>query len=350
MPSNIANILGSYDIFAKSFPGTIFVIGFISLLPISDKFEVLPESVWALALLITGILLLGFAFGQAIHSVAVKIENLIYAFLSGYYHTLQSISEFVLGLLGKRSGEDIEDRYENITESDLENLSVPRLFLKEVGLLGILRVLVPFVALLYYGYSQGEWEYLLIWLAPLIVVPLIVFVTPRMTNWAKAVLTPHRKMFLRDQLGQVDQRSESLLVDSFESKFADRIDIETIDWTSNSDREDVYKLVMSHLEFKDSGRAKQFQSILSFNRSMWVTFTVYGFIYFILHLEYNLIPFYNGDESVIVGLIGSGPTLLTLAISLAIGAILFMEGEKQYKLLFVDYLMADFLTTTDDDL
>jgi hypothetical protein len=42
--------------------------------------------------------------------------------------------------------------------------------------------------------------------------------------------------------------------------------------------------------------------------------------------------------------------MLIVGVSMFVIAVLFMEGERQYKSLFVDYFVADFLTSTNKGL
>lgn len=93
MPTRVTNVFGAYDLFAKSFPGTAFLLGFLSLLP-SEIFSAdVPNSPLVISLLIVTIFLLGFAFGEALHSVAVRIESFVHSVTKSYYKILNSLIE-----------------------------------------------------------------------------------------------------------------------------------------------------------------------------------------------------------------------------------------------------------------
>lgn len=84
---------------------------------------------------------------------------------------------------------------------------------------------------------------------------------------------------------------------------------------------------------------------------MWVTLVVYSLIY--LLVGFNLLPLnLLGIEyrPLIRSIFDTDTNLVFVGLVCFMSVFSFMEGERQYKSLFTDYVLADFITSTSENL
>lgn len=351
MSAQIPSAFGSYDLFAKAFPGTAFLLFAISLLPEEAFNADFAQSGALIAAVTLFVLVLGFAFGQALHSISVWVEKKFYAVSKWWYRTslwiqniFYNIYQIVTELFGyeaKRTGRD---------------LIVVNVF--------ILLVLISFIvaSLIFSPESASSLKDGLIlgfitsftFIGPLSYISLIT----RVRRWVRQTLIPHRRQFGQELSYSDDKNNDEVWL---QRSFIDQIDEKYQTESGTMDGSAVnllYTLVMSYLAHNAIGRARQFQAVFAFCRSMWVTLFLYSICYFFIGLRYSqwsTLPFFQiilnsviNYRPIILSQIAGGEALTIAGIVFFLLGFFFMEGERQYKSLFVDYVMADFLTITAD--
>ena len=279
-------------------------------------------SLFALVLLI---LVLGFVFGQAIHSVSGFIESTVYIGLRDYYSFLTNIKHRLFGSETKKpSGEFAE----------LTRFQILRL---------ILLPIVPIVATI----ITGNLSFVLGFLSGTIVG--IVGPLNRLRKGARAVLTPHRDLFF-ERMAQNDD-----LANAFNERISD-----SYTSVSGESEDENYLLALSRLEFEGSGRARLFQAIFSFSRSLWIILLFFSVIFALI--GWNISPSSYAPSTVnkglvaistykpaISGVVGDGSGMVLTSVILVIISFLFVRSEAKYKNLYVEYLIADYLTIVNTE-
>lgn len=292
----IGSVLGSYDFFAKTIPGVLFFIGFVSLW---SSVPELPEGQFdfafvSVALIVTGIS--GFVIGQALHAFAVAAESggyriAAYVYLNfkylrtNYWQNRTGLS----GGISDRSPDEIYPRLQKISLFISFILSIPaRVYCWIVGRL-------------------------------------------------KEALLPHRVWFMQRLQREFSEGGEPDAIYEW-FKWQSRDHLLSVEGDVSDEHEKIYRFVMSYLQMTGAGRARKFQATSSFCRSTWITLIVFGLVYGIIILV---------DPEVILGykpivlplLEDHGPIVLT---SLFLGTILFMYSAGQYKKHFTEYIAVDF--------
>lgn len=297
MPSRIASIFGAYDLFAKAIPGTAFFIGLISLLdewPIPSTVKG-TLAVITLAILVT--LVLGFMFGQAVHSFAVAIENNIYSSGKFFYDNITFV----------------RPEYWRPFKSDSEkeaNKIAPR----SVRMVRSIQ-----------GWIGRRYIYFI--------------------HWNFVLLAPHRRLFeqkLTNQLSNNQDRSK--ITENVLTHFCDVVDLDDLD--NMTDVNDVYRISMSHLESFGAGRARQFQAISSFSRSTWITMMFFSIVYSLVYVVQENTSYLSEYSPLVESLLQGVWSYPILIIVIVLSSILFMISERQYKSHFVQYILVDFYTST----
>lgn len=343
MQSRVSSFFGSYDLFGKAFPGTAFLLGLISLLPSSSLQMNLTRSGVLVAALIVLILVLGFMFGQALHSIAVQIEGGFYSISSSYYKFFIRIKSFLIRLI------ELSGIKNSVASSDKDH--------NEFTVSDYIIIFVTFIWIAIIVSFSREPSFV----AGIITGIIINVVGPieRFRAWVKQTLSPHRRLF-EERISLVqNQPGEDRLVNQFLETAESLLDMNS-PGSNGPGLKSMYVMVMSHLEYVGGGRARQFQAILSFCRSMWVTLFTFSFLYLLISvlpltiivadLGRVLIPTTFDYKPLVQSLLGGKDGMLYFGVLMFIAALLFMEGERQYKSYFVEYIMADFLTSTNKSL
>lgn len=335
MPTRVSSIFGSYDLFAKAIPGTVFLLGFLSLLP-SKPFKISTSpSATLVAIIIASIFVLGFVFGQALHSVAVRVEAFVYWVTKSYYNTLNALQNIIKNVRENRGNTETADKNsdgESFTKFDALRLAI------------LLSTLV-FVVII----SDRKIFLIICYLSGII----YGLVSPRekFQSWLSDVLNPHRRLLERKVQSEIQSNSKNNLIYEFENVYKEIFERES-PFIDEGNFEETYILVMSHLKYAGIGRARQFQATFSFCRSMWVTFLFYSFIYifisssiFIENIS-SLYPY----RPIVFKILGGGDMIMFIGVFLFLSVFPFMEGERQYKSLFNKYVLADFVTSNKERL
>lgn len=342
MQTRISRIFGSYDLFAKSFPGLIFLIFLVTLLPEQDI--VLGDSFRNSTVLVYGLLAIvfGFAIGQALHSVAVDIEKGFYSFGRAYYRLLKELRYYYSYLFSS-----IPDRF----SSDGENVTKGAEISKYKIIISFLTIF-GWVIMVIFTILNGEWTTLLSFLLGIAMSVVIEVQQPR--EWFYRVLNPHRQTF------DMELQKDNELVRRYTDRYREIFDDKDLVDDDGFDQELMYMMTMSYLENIGSTRSRQFQATFSFCRSIWVVLVGYAIMYLLISAGLiedllNLIYILQSSEDAI----SYTPMILSwtsqrgvfiISVAMLSFALWFMEGEKQYKSLFTKYVMVDFITTTNNDI
>lgn len=299
MPTRIASILGSYDLFAKTIPGTLFFIALVSLSPSVPNISITGASLGLISILVIIAAVSGLIIGQALHSVAVAGET------AGYKIT-RLIHRNV-----KRARTKHWRQYEEMEPKSAEDT--------------------------YTG--KGRRLRLELWVRR--------FFGRRycwVVNRINEVVLPHRvwfKLRLREEFEEGNQADG--LYDWF--KLQSRNQMKSMDMDPVKEHEKIYRFVMSYLRFVNSGRARKFQATSSFCRSTWLTLLIFGVVYMIIIL-WNVEP-----------ILGYTPVIQPILAeygyripgSLFVGTVLFMYSAGQYKKHFTEYIVVDFYNAVEND-
>lgn len=301
MPLQVESVFGSYDLFAKTIPGIVFFLGILSLLPLAPEISTEEGGFALVTISIVVALVFGFMVGQALHSIAVAIEGALYIF-----------GKYVYNRFPRTRRETWVNR-----RGVFQKISEPSEKSREILLLSVpLRVPASLLINLY------------CW----IVIQV------------HGLLIPHRIWF-RSKLEKELREKEDTdpLYDWFKIQCRDHLRNFELDLPER--HQDVYRFVMSYLEFVGNGRARKFQATASFCRSMWITFAFYTGVYTIL--------IFMGSESVFGFESNIQPMLIDygniIVFSLSLCCLLFMYSTKQYKKHFTEYIVVDFYTVHNMD-
>lgn len=350
MQTQISGIFGSYDLFAKAFPGTIFLLCAISLLPQQAFNFELAQSGALIAALTIFILVVGFAFGQVVHSTSVAVEKIFYwlsrklfeksTVIRSIFYDEYDGKILIFGREMERSKYNL--RIARVVDTTISTIVVVASFV----IISIEQISAPlsdsFLAGIIIGGITG------------IAILYNLTVVDFLRDWIGQTLIPHRRQF-GVELSDIENegKKENWLPRSFIDKIDEKYQVE--DGTKEGSAVDLlYTLVMSHLAHRSVGRARQFQAVFAFCRSMWVTMYIYSILFLFIGLGKTNLRIYPSLQEQLTGLSNYSPIILSqaagpnplivIAIAMFVTGFLFMEGERQYKSLFVDYVMADFLT------
>ncbi|WP_222918928.1 hypothetical protein [Natrinema sp. SYSU A 869] len=341
MATRISRIFGSYDLFAKSFPGVILLILTVTLLPVWEMN--IETSLNNTTIVLYGILMavFGFTIGQALHSVAVDIEKTVYAFGSFYYKIvieLMYFNSYARSALQSR----LPWKKQDIDVTKGAKMS-------RVALVWAILFAIVTLYMVIYAIISREFTLMISVFSGYVLG--VVIVSDRLRTWFYNVLNPHRRIF-QQYLYKNDQLATRYL-----ERYIDVFDSDG-EIKEQDDQYLIYMMTMSYLENIGSTRSRQFQATFSFCRSIWVILAWYavvcvtisiGMIEKAVNLVYIIYPI---DSSVsytpmILNWTNSEGTFI-IGLIMGILSLCFMEGERQYKYLFIKYLMVDFLTTTNE--
>lgn len=313
--NRLLQLLGSYDFFGKAVPGAALLFGMWLLLPE----QILPiasgdsgMTLFNLLALIVVFFILGLMIGQGVHTFADNIEKV-------FHWLLNRVVDFVQILEIK----DIELGFDRLLPSySPRQVST----LKRFG----------------YDWHKGTVEWI------------------RDRFWgAFDSLVDHRFLFAmwfewnyaRAQIGMFPGRWEpeekKYLMDPFAETYED-IFGQDIRQITGRDLDQVYVLVTSYLSQQGSRGHRQFQSIYSFCRSMWV-------VSFTLTVLYSLAIFQPfGDLDILANhprIVDMLPKEVVLFIPLVLflNGVLFLDASGTYKRHFIEYILASFASIRDKE-
>lgn len=347
MQTGLSQLFDLYNLYGKAFPGILFLILSVLALPQELVTSNLPTSSTAVGVVVLLAIVLGFVLGQAIHSISVFIESTVFETIRDYYRMLVTIASGIRDLISSlKSGFQLKD-----VDVGSLRLPIPSIFAFIRVLIATYAGLISLVILL-----ENRVAFLVL-LASLfggiLLGALIDHIGPvnKSREFIKSVLTPHRRLF-KQRLSENDE-----LVEEFNNKFKHKFD-----WDPE-DRETKYMAVMSHLELSRQGRARMFQAIFSFSRSMWVLLLFYSLLFLLIGTSFQvpeLLPEFI--RTVVTRLSEHDPAISTLMSDdsvddflvylssfMLVFAILFLYTEAQYKKLFTGYFIADFINTASDN-
>lgn len=356
MQPQVSKIFGSYDLFAKAFPGVLFISLAISILP-APSIDTFPQSNGILvAVLALSVIIFGFVAGQALHAVAVQVESIILKIAEALYaiklilkillKTLKIIYNkiriYTLRLTIKNGGAEEtkdpdEDANEETKDPDEEDeISTAKLIIGTVGLI------LSLGQIGYYLYTQQFGGAIILFFA-------LLFPVNRIKDGAIQTFYPHRRLF-KDKISEGGE-TVSMFIKSVEDLF-------DIDVKENPEL--AYQLVMSYYERIKVGRSRQHQANFSFCRSTWTTLLLFSPVYLII-ADPNIAgliplvgPFISGylplEYSPIIAELIPNTTVRSIGIVMLASVVLFMEGERQGKKAFTEYIFIDILTISERDL
>lgn len=289
-------IFGAYDLYAKVLPGTVFFVGILTLLPTVPLAGFQEDSLTLITLSIVVTAVMGFMFGQALHSVAVTIEGWFYKLGSSVYHSTKYLKPDYW-----RSRNKIVNSYSSTTNGS--------------ALIKFMLIIITFI--------------------PRMLIKIYCRILPIIDG----IFVPHRIWFKRKMRYQFEEKEQpELLYDWFRIRC--QVHLRDFDLDFVDQYEDIYRFVMSYLEFVGSGRARQFQATSSLCRSMWITLSFYLIIYAAIVSNPTVaIPF---SDSFIQQYLDEHAMLIFGILSTSV--LVFMWSTFQYKKHFTEYIVVDFYT------
>lgn len=311
MPDRLFNIFNSYDLFGKSVPGAVLLVGIGTLLPeyqtgvesITMEWSVLNFIALLLLLLIAGLML-----GQGVHTLADNTEKFFRWFGIRMSNTVKYVQ--------------VSHPDSTIDLNLLKNQSDPE---------GVNGKIVK-------NWRNGTIEWF------------------RRRYWGVYdSFVSHRYLFARSIAWNFDDERETErweheekgdLYQKFAEIYGEIYDTD-IRQEKPQDIETAYPLITSRVNMRRTGEYRKFQSIYSFCRSMWVVFLL-------LTLSYSFI--FYGQEFLGIGIFGYEPIAWSvfpsefwylIPIFTSISTFLFLDAAGTYKRHFVEYLIADFANAED---
>jgi hypothetical protein len=306
MPSRLLQIFGSYDLFGKSVPGAFLIIGLSLILPQQtyQTIELEPTFLNIAALLFL-LLLVGLMIGQGVHTIANNFEKIFrwtVQRLNGTLRVLEASGDWTFELSTLKSEPASPDEeYDGLWKKlcrNWRNSTIDWLHRRYWGTYDSL------VDHRYLFAKSIEWNY-----------------SPESGRW------------------EVNQKAE--MYDGFITEYQ-RLYGTDLRLEVPADIVKRYPLITSRLSSQTEGEFRQFQSIYSFCRSMWVvSFILTGLFSWMI-----FVPFEGVDRAVFLTSLPS--TILPwFPVFTFISAVLFFDAAGDYKRYFVEYLIAGFHANTE---
>jgi len=345
MQPRVSSIFGSYDLFAKAFPGIVFFSLGLTLLPVPAISQDIKSNGVIIAIVALSVIIFGFVSGQALHAVAVKFELYVLKAAKLFYFFRDSLKTAIKNSF--LSSENKVEEEKDATDQDAENEEdttadpIESHFLKGNVLIivAIISLTIPVLAITYY-ISSGRY------ISATLLAFLTIMPPQKLKIWGMETLYPHRELFDRE----VTTNGGS--AEKFKDKLEDIFDISV-----ENSPELSYKLVMSYYERITVGRTRQFQATFSFCRSMWTTLLLYSILYLLISSSDldQLIPLVDASriftyQPIIKSIIPDQSIIQIVGYVMLSSVFLFMEGERQNKALFVEYIFVDLLTISESEL
>ncbi|WP_247729576.1 hypothetical protein [Halovivax limisalsi] len=354
MPSHHLEFLGSYDLFGKSVPGAIFLIGFYSLFP-RDQI-VIPQSggrfVDIISLLVV-LLLLGLMIGQGVHTLADNFEKVFLKL--GIWLTRISRTLYVEGARLMNWYRRSAKKYWNGGKRIILILFMVSFF--PLTFIVLLNLLLKFIMDLLLA-------------AMICIFPerwFDIYDTIRLGwgIWWKNrywglydSLIGHRYLFGKsiewnyagDNPERWEEKEKEELYDRFILAYLNAYDVDMRRKVpyENANR---YPLITARLTHRGDAQYRHFQSLYSFCRSMWVVFLLLG----LAHLAMYLALFQFGTislNSLPLSFYALSGYELYLPLILLATSAMFLDASGTYKRHYIEYMIAEFsiLEEFNDDL
>ena len=308
MQNRLLQLLGSYDLFGKSVPGAIFLSGIILLLP-RERIPVdqLSElDVLNIAALFIILLIAGLTIGQGVHTLADNIEKTFLWFarrLRNMLNLIRVTFDFIPAELHqwKASTDKTELRF---------------------------RIVVNW------------WNNSIEWI--------------RRRYWGGYdSLVSHRHLFVkwiewnysRENEDRWPTGSKGEAFDHFVAQYQNRFDVD-LRRKAPSEIAGQYPLITSHLVDRGRNQFRHFQALYSFCRSMWVVLFLLSITYTASLIDIKFIPNLFDHTPLVAELLGGKPLVL---IGIYLVTFVFFDASGTYKRHFVEYLMASFANSVDNE-
>lgn len=346
MPTRLVDILGSYNLFAKSMPGILLLLGLSTLLPSGANLGFKIQSSFAnFAALIISAVLLGFLLGEGVHIFGDTIERVVYWvgdwILRNVFRPLKVSWDNFIERIDTHviSFDDLRDQWQAGQDSvdKAKESFICKWLIWIVG--WIPRRIAEFFRGLISLIREGVWR-------------LHSTFKQHRRLWANSI----EWNYTPDGDGRWEEREKGELYDRFARCFEKKF---LIDIRTDPDPDELmqyYPWMTSQLSIEDTTRAGRLQATYSFCRSMWVSFSLLFVGYIVI-----LWPILQGGDEPLyqaagLGLIASeglpveDPVAFypVILIPLAITVLVFLIGVGKYKRHYVEYLMADFCTSQTD--
>lgn len=313
--NRLLQLLGSYDFFGKAVPGAALLFGMWLLLPE----DILPiasgdggTTLFNLLALIIVFFILGLMIGQGVHTFADNIEK-------GFRWILKRVVD-ITQILEIKS---IEIGFDRLLPAYSPNQVSS---LRRFG----------------YDWHEGsvEWVRDRFWGAfDSLVDHRFLFAMWFEWNYARAEI----RMFP----GRWEPEEKKYLMEPFADAYEDIFD-QDIRQIKGEHLDQVYVLVTSYLSQQGSRGHRQFQSIYSFCRSMWVVSFTLAFLYTLAVYQ----PLGNLE------ILSNQPRLVAifpeeivsyLPLFLLLSGVLFLDASGTYKRHFIEYILASFASIRDKE-
>lgn len=332
MPRETLGPISSYDLFAKSMPGVVLLLGIgvlythISqspqhtqtfLIRNTNNLEFIfsfsiPLSFANFVAILIIVLLLGLLLGEGVHIFGITIERMMYyigewilrnivSHLRIFYKkiTVDSNGSVPEETMRQRLKEANDESEYPVNPDEYNHKHIMIILIRANNHIEEIRKTVEYRI---GNISKAYW-------------------------WTHNMFKEHRVLFAdyiswnyTDESGPWEKYEQGELYDKFVTEFQNEYGIDLRYELSNKEIKRIYPLITSRLSIEKTGRAQKFQATYSFCRSMWVVFAALTICYLIA-LNLVIIP------------------LITFIIS-----IIFMYGTGLYKKNYIEYLMADYCT------
>jgi len=324
MAISVSSYLNKYDIFGKSIPGTILVIGTYFLLPTKISIPLSDtQTQFDLILRIISAFVLGLLIGEGIHTLSRVVEQ-TFSFIGNISVKTARIFEYRISIVSDKAKEKrvkSEMRSGTGTEDSEPPLSLQ--LIRYIQITGLRLIEIVFSSPI----AVGSWLFHNIY----------------------PIFQSHRTLFIfwvrsnfSDDQPPWDIGRDRILAREFDGTF--NRSFETDLNKENGVPPRIYELVSSSVSQKESIISQRFQDLYSFSRSMWV-------VIFILLIWLSL-GFLVGGGNLEPWIIANDTfksiDIFIVTIMSAL-QILFMYGTGRYKKIYVLYLVADFATIDDID-
>lgn len=349
MPRRVLGSLSTYDLFAKSMPGVVFLLGATTLYPYRKITNQPPQAIIGfnipfsfanfVAILII-ILLLGLLLGEGVHILGIVVEQIIYALGAWFIRNILAHFRVVYAKVIDTSDDSTPEETvrqelmdvssDNSYSTNASDQNHPHILTTMAYVSSFLKNVGNYLERLYEKVEQRYW-------------------------WAHNMFKGHRILFgnyiywnYNDKTGPWEKHRQGKLFDEFVKRFQEEYHVDLRYEYTSEEIKRLYPLITSELSASGSGRAQKFQATYSFCRSMWVIFVLFTSFHLLI-----LYPAYLSGKNPVYETVGMrlfsdiGDVLLIPFITLFI-TFIFMYGTGVYKRNYIEYLMADFCITSPE--
>lgn len=307
MPGRFFAQFRAVDFFGKAVPGTVAGALILSIIPlpkttvnnIIDTGSILIQNITALLILLIGIIILSFVIGQALDTMGIIAERTLYAVGDAVARVYRYLLRDSNRLTNEYPGKKYFTQYRRMDEGELEDKSYSEVRMLELQ----------------------DWLY-------------------TRFDAARRIFKPHRSLFC-ERLNQKKYTVESKL---FEESIPDSLD-----------DENKYIFALSVVDRSGYNRANRLQVNFTLCRSIWVTLLVFSFVWWCisLNINFSMLPFLTEplfDRIPFIlqipGITRSDVTQLSYLLLLL--SIIFMYASVEYKGLYPEYVVSDFINAANE--